>query len=147
MYSTSYATFDVIIAIFFLYSGSCQQLYLKSWLLGLIPTDGVYHVTVDNITFPVYCDMSRDGGGWTLLLFGTVNNRVGNQKWTAENVKRRNENNPGITSEFSILYRGDSIKAQGTGNTFQVMYIYVKNTEYLNSTFFLNLETWLSTFH
>ena len=74
--------------------------------------------------------MSRDGGGWTLLLFGTLNNRVGNQKWTAENVKRRNENNPGITSEFSILYRGDSIKTQGTGNTFQVIYIYMKNTEF-----------------
>ena len=70
--------------------------------------------------------MSRDGGGWTLLLFGSTKNRVVNQTWTAENVKRRNENDPGITSEFSILYRGDSIKAQGTGNAFQVKYSYEK---------------------
>ena len=69
--------------------------------------------------------MAQEGGGWTLLLFGTTN-RVSNQ-WNTNNIKRRNENNPGVTAEFSILYRADSIKDQGSGNTFQVFMFYRNN--------------------
>ena len=62
--------------------------------------------------------MTKDEGGWTLVLFGTTN-RTANQ-WNEEMIKRMNEHNPSIETEYSILYRANSIKNQGIGNTFQV---------------------------
>ena len=85
---------------------------------GISLSDGVYNITVDGKTFPVYCDMTKDEGGWTLVLFGTTN-RTSNQ-WNEDTVKRMNEHNPSIDTEYSILYRAHSIKNQGIGNTFQV---------------------------
>ena len=88
-------------------------------LLGIPTPDGVYNISTGGATFPVYCDMTTDGGGWTLLVFGTAN-RTSNQ-WNTSNIIRRNEDNPSISSEFSILYLADSIKNRGSGNTFQVV--------------------------
>ena len=51
-----------------------------------------------------YCDMSRDGGGWTLLVTSHTNG------WTAENVRLKNSNSPKLTNDYSILQFADSIK-------------------------------------
>ena len=99
-------------------STSCNHIYQTASLRGTSLSDGVYNVTIDGNTFPVYCDMTKDEGGWTLVLFGTTN-RTSNQ-WNEDTVKRMNEHNPSIDTEYSILYRADSIKNQGIGNTFQV---------------------------
>ena len=106
------------VCILFTVSGSCNHIYQTALLHGITLGDGVYNVTVDGKTFPVYCDMTNNEGGWTLVLFGTTN-RTSNQ-WNEDTVKRMNEQNPSIDTEYSILYRADSIKNQGIGNTFQV---------------------------
>lgn len=48
--------------------------------------------------------MSRDGGGWTLLVTSHTNT------WTAKNIRRRNQNKPTLNGDFSILYKADDIK-------------------------------------
>lgn len=51
-----------------------------------------------------YCDMSRDGGGWTLLVTSHTNT------WTRNSVKRKNEMKPDLKKDFSILFKADDIK-------------------------------------
>jgi hypothetical protein len=48
--------------------------------------------------------MSRDGGGWTLLITSFTNT------WTRSTVKRKNEMKPALKKDFSILFKADDIK-------------------------------------
>ena len=68
--------------------------------------DGVYKIypTGQNKPILAYCDMSRDGGGWTLLVSSHTNS------WTADNVKLRNSKSPRLDDDYSMLTYADSIK-------------------------------------
>ena len=78
--------------------------------------DGVYKIyPTGSQPIMAYCDMSRDGGGWTLLVTSHTNT------WTAQNVKLRNVNSPKLTDDHSILQYADSIKdnINVAGSTFE----------------------------
>ena len=86
----------------FVAARSCKDMKEKLSAAGVIPLDGIYSITT--LTNPVYCDMSRDGGGWTLVVSSHSNS------WTAENVKDRNGASPSLTFDYSILKDADSLK-------------------------------------
>ena len=46
---------------------SCLQLKQNG-----VKTSGTYWIKVAGVTFPVYCDMTNDGGGWMLVLANTT---------------------------------------------------------------------------
>lgn len=48
--------------------------------------------------------MTRNGGGWTLLLTS-----ASRQGWNAQNILDRNVNKPSLTEDFSILGQADNI--------------------------------------
>ena len=78
--------------------------------------DAVYKIyPIGSQPIMAYCDMSRDGGGWTLLVTSHTNS------WTAQNVKLRNANSPKLTDDYSILQYADSIKdnIKVAGSTFE----------------------------
>lgn len=62
-----------------------------------------------------YCDLSRDGGGWTLLVTSRTNT------WTAQNVRSRNQDSPSLQNDYSLLQYADDIKnsLNVIGNTFE----------------------------
>ncbi|XP_043230857.1 uncharacterized protein LOC122386098 isoform X1 [Amphibalanus amphitrite] len=74
--------------------------------------DGLYHL--HGLTEPVFCDMSRDGGGWTLLL--TANSQDG---WSLDTLMEREAARPALDHNYSILQHADSLKAAGKGARFQ----------------------------
>lgn len=77
--------------------------------------DGVYRLTTsggDEESYKTYCDMSRNKGGWTLL----VTSKMPGTEWTSDSVKSRNGDNPSLKSDFSILSRGDEITSIANGD-------------------------------
>ena len=68
--------------------------------------DGVYNIYPEGNekAIPAYCDMTRDGGGWTLLVTSHTNS------WTAENVRQRNLKKPRLDGDYSMLSYGNVIK-------------------------------------
>ncbi|XP_028514929.1 uncharacterized protein LOC110239357 [Exaiptasia diaphana] len=99
-------------------ANSCRHLQLISTSNNQIFHDGVYDIYPrgpSNPPIKTYCDMSRDGGGWTLLVSSATNT------WTADDVMSRNAGKPSLTDDYSILKYADVIKdnQKVQGSTFE----------------------------
>lgn len=78
---------------------------MKMERVGKTPHDGVYDIKpTKDLTLKAYCDMTRNGGGWTLVVSSHTNN------WTPENVKLRNVNSPDLNADYSIFDYGNKLK-------------------------------------
>lgn len=69
-----------------------------------VSSDGVYVITAGGETFSVYCDMTRDGGGWTLMLRGRRSDSKGWGTTSAVNLADL----PNLTAKNSSK-AGDSV--------------------------------------
>jgi len=84
---------------------SCRHLQQIAQEKNHYYPDGVYKINpTGSQEIKAYCDLSRDGGGWTLLVASHTNS------WTAQNVILRNANSPTLYGDYSILKHADSIK-------------------------------------
>ena len=95
---------------------SCRHLQRIAREKNHFYPDGVYKIyPTGSRPVMTYCDMTRDGGGWTLLVTSHTNS------WKAQNVKLRNANSPKLTDDYSILQYADSIKdnIKVAGSTFE----------------------------
>ena len=77
--------------------GSCRMLQRAGYR-----TDGVYRHR--GLPAPLYCDMTLNLGGWTLLT-----SSVSNEGWTLDYVIERRRDTPGIDINYSILGLGEQI--------------------------------------
>lgn len=72
--------------------------------------DGVYRLQTgaeENAEYLTYCDMTRDDGGWTLLVSSKTSG-----DWILDNLRTRLDTKPpGLQMDFSILGHGDDIKS------------------------------------
>ena len=67
--------------------------------------DGIYTIQPkDGTRLKAYCDMKRDGGGWTLIVSSHTNS------WTSDNVKLRNIDKPNLKEDYSILSYANDLK-------------------------------------
>lgn len=76
--------------------------------------DGIYRIRKNAHEYlPVYCDMTSESGGYTLLVTSASSG------WSKNEVKFKNTTRPSITRDYSILGYADQIKALSGGNTFK----------------------------
>lgn len=85
---------------------------------GSADGDGLYWLQNANVNngspFPVYCDMTKDGGGWILVL--TVRgDSVGQMGWNYTNIQLRNETTPSLIDPYSIIGWADELLTAPSG--------------------------------
>lgn len=78
--------------------------------------DGYYWLQNSNINsgnpFQVYCDMTKDNGGW-VLVHTNRGDSVSYMGWTTSNIGLRNQTSPSLQNAYSILSWSDYIKRDG----------------------------------
>ncbi|XP_070580769.1 uncharacterized protein [Ptychodera flava] len=93
---------------------SCHDYLQQAKRAGITLEDGIYDINRDNTRMSVYCDMTRDGGGWTLVL-----TTQGQDGFTAGNLLNLNADSPSTSTDYSILGFVDDIKSTTDGPNFR----------------------------
>ena len=86
---------------------TCNDIYIRSKIVNTTLNDGVYPVKGG---MKLYCDMTAEDGGWTLLLHSKIGG------W--DNAKIMETNFAGY--RYSILKNANALKNTGVGEVFQV---------------------------